>query len=118
MTLIDQIQSVFRRSLHSGSLVGLILIAATVVALIVSNTGFRYTYEHFIHLPVQIGVGPLLLDKTLVHFVNDGLMVLFFLVVAIEIKQEFMGGELSERKKMVFTFRSGGGRMVVPALII
>ncbi len=67
---------------------GILLILATVLALVFSNTSLSVWYESFLHLPVGIHVGSLNLEKSLYHWVNDGLMAIFFLLIGLEVKRE------------------------------
>jgi NhaA family Na+:H+ antiporter len=95
---------------------GIVLIACTVVALLWSNF-FEDSYQAFWHLPVQFGFGEFVLHKTLLHWINDGLMAIFFFVVGLEIKREILVGELGTRKQAILPIAAAIGGMVVPALL-
>ncbi len=96
---------------------GILLIIATFMALIFSNTALAPFYESFLHIPVEIRVGALHLDKSLYHWVNDGLMAVFFLLVGLEVKRELIEGHLSSIKKVILPGIAAIGGMLVPALI-
>lgn len=114
---VKEIISPFNRFLKIESSGGIILIFATILALVWANSGFSSSYFDFLHFPISIGAGDLLLDKTLHHWINDGLMALFFFVVGLEIKREVISGELSEVSKAVVPVGAAIGGMVLPAVI-
>ena len=74
---------------------GILLICSTILALVLSNTFLAPWYESLLHLSVEIRVGPLHLDKSLYHWVNEGLMAIFFLFIGLEVKKEILEGHLS-----------------------
>ncbi len=96
---------------------GIILIFVTVLALIFSNTFLASWYESFLHIPVHIKIGSLELNKSLYHWVNDGLMVIFFLLVGLEVKREILEGHLSSVKQVALPGIAALGGMLMPALI-
>lgn len=96
---------------------GLVLIAATILALVVANSTYSQTYFEALQVPQTIGVAPLALTKTLSHWINDGLMAIFFLLVGAEIKREFVKGALSDRRSATLPIVAAIGGMLVPALI-
>ena len=93
------------------------LLVATVLALALANSPLSPVYDHLIHTPMSIRVGEFALDKTLLHWVNDCLMAIFFLLVGLEIKREFLVGELSTTAQAAMPFIAAIGGMVVPGLI-
>jgi NhaA family Na+:H+ antiporter len=93
------------------------LLVATLLALALANSPLNVFYDSVIHTPVSFRVGSLALDKTLLHWVNDGLMAIFFLLVGLEIKREFLVGELSSTAQASMPFIAALGGMVVPGLI-
>lgn len=103
----------FKELSETGRLSGVLLILATVLSLILSNSGFGGGYLKF----WQTVIGVDFLHKTLVHWINDGFMVAFFLLVALEIKRELIKGELSTRKIAILPVVAAIGGMAVPALI-
>ncbi|MEY8199765.1 MAG: Na+/H+ antiporter NhaA [Colwellia sp.] len=96
---------------------GILLIFAAILALIFSNSFLAPFYDSFLHAPVEIRVGSLHLDKTLYHWVNDGLMAIFFLLIGLEVKRELLEGHLSSLKQIVLPGVAAIGGMVVPAII-
>ena len=96
---------------------GIILIFVTILALIFSNTFLSSWYESFLHIPVHIRIGPLELNKSLYHWVNDGLMVIFFLLVGLEVKREILEGHLSSLKQVALPGIAAVGGMAVPAVV-
>ena len=96
---------------------GLLLMFTTVLALVLSNTFMAPLYETFLHIPVEIRVGSLHLDKSLYHWVNDGLMAVFFLLIGLEVKREILEGHLSTVSKIVLPGMAAIGGMLIPALI-
>ncbi len=96
---------------------GIILIVATVIALLLANSPFREAYAHFWEIELTVGFDRFGLTKSLHHWINDGLMAVFFFVVGLEIKREFLAGELVSARKAILPFAAAAGGMVVPALI-
>jgi len=96
---------------------GILLIFATVLALLFSNTFLSPLYQSFLHIPVEIRLGSLYLDKSLYHWVNDGLMAIFFLLVGLEVKREALAGHLSSMRQIALPAFAAVGGMLVPALI-
>ena len=110
MTLIEEF-------IKKESSSGILLIFATLLALIFSNTFIAPFYESFLHIPVGIRIGEFHLDKSLYHWVNDGLMAIFFLLIGLEVKREILEGHLSSINQIVLPGVAAVGGMVVPALI-
>lgn len=101
--------SVFREFLDSEAAGGIILMVAAALALIVANSPLAGTYFSVLHAYL----GPL----SLLHWVNDGLMAVFFLLVGLEIKREMLDGQLSTLPRRVLPGIAAAGGMVVPALV-
>ncbi len=96
---------------------GVILIAVTILALILSNSALSGIYESFLHIPVEIRFGSLSIDKSLYHWVNDGLMAIFFLLIGLEVKREILEGHLSSVSQIALPGVAAIGGMVVPAAV-
>lgn len=96
---------------------GIALVAAALVALVWANSPWGNVYARLWTTQVSIDLGPLVLREDLRHWVNDGLMVLFFFVVALEIKGEFVGGELRGARRAALPIAAAVGGMVLPALL-
>ena len=109
--------SKFNLFLKHESSSGILLIVATSLALLLSNTSLASLYEAFLHLPVSVRIGSLHLDKSLYHWVNDGLMAIFFLLIGLEIKRETIQGRLSSIQQIALPSIAAIGGMVVPAAI-
>lgn len=106
-----------RRFLQLQSASGLLLLIATGLAMICANTpGLDGLYEALLAAPMELRVGALELKKNFLLVVNDGLMAIFFLLVALEIKRELLDGELTRDKIALPAFGALGG-IVLPALI-
>ena len=96
---------------------GILLIIATIIALVWANSSFYESYHYIWHeLKVGFAWGEINMISSIHHWINDGLMALFFFVVGLEIKREIMGGELSTLKKASMPIAAAIGGMVVPAL--
>lgn len=94
---------------------GIVLMATSILALIIANSTLAGVYDAFLATPVAIEVGALKIAKPLLLWVNDGLMAVFFLLVGLEIKREFLQGELSSRDQALLPFLAAVGGMAVPA---
>lgn len=107
----------FEAFIHRQTTSGLLLMGTAVVALLFANGFLAEAYQHFIHTPVDIAIGDWRIQMSLHHWVNDGLMALFFFVVGLELKREIMVGELSDIRQAALPIIAAIGGMVVPALI-
>jgi NhaA family Na+:H+ antiporter len=106
------------RFLAHESTGGIVLALAALAALIVSNSSWRPTYEALVQAPLELRLSTwLVLAKPLVVWVNDLWMAVFFLLVGLEIKREFIEGELADRRQALLPAVAALGGMVVPALI-
>src|SRR5690606_6671067 len=103
--------------LHKDSATGILLIIATLSALIVANTPLRTYYQAVMHLNCNLGFDSLYISQSLHHWVNDGLMSLFFLLVGLEIKSELKFGRLRSFKSAVCPVVAAVTGASVPALI-
>ncbi|MFT5830597.1 MAG: NhaA family Na+:H+ antiporter [Bacteroidia bacterium] len=100
---------------HEAS-AGVLLMFATLMALIVSNTGAAW-YPALLDTPAKVLIGDFVILKPLLLWINDGLMAIFFLLVGLELKREVLYGELSEWKKITLPLAAAFGGLVVPAAI-
>jgi NhaA family Na+:H+ antiporter len=96
---------------------GLVLLGCAILALAWANSPWAAAYEQLLHVPLSIALGNQVLRLDLLHWVNDGLMAIFFFGVGLEIKREFLVGELAERRKAMLPIVAAVGGMVLPALI-
>jgi NhaA family Na+:H+ antiporter len=96
---------------------GIVLIVAAVCALVFVNSPFGETYHALLDLPVEVSAGNVGIAKPLLLWVNDGLMAVFFLLVALEIKREMVGGQLAGKAQIVLPMVCALAGVAVPALI-
>jgi Na+:H+ antiporter, NhaA family len=96
---------------------GIVLLGAVVVAILWANSPWRETYEALWGTGLRIGLGEYLLEDDLRHWVNDGLMAIFFFVVGLEIKRELVEGELNSARSAALPAMAALGGMIVPAVI-
>lgn len=114
---IEEVLMPFQEFFKSKSTGGILLIISAVVALVWANSPWAEYYDALWHTPVTVGFGHAVLSISLHHWINDGLMAIFFFAVGLEIKREFMVGELSTRAQAVLPIAAAIGGMVVPASI-
>jgi NhaA family Na+:H+ antiporter len=96
---------------------GIVLMAAAALAMIAANSPWHDAYEGFRHLPIGFTIGDFGLVKGAGHWINDGLMAVFFLLVALEIKRETLSGQLSSREQMLLPVLCAIGGVAVPAIL-
>lgn len=102
---------------NTEKLIGFVLIACVILSLIIANSPLSEYFFSIMHFDVPVGIGRYKLEKSVEHWINDGLMSIFFLLAGIEIKRELMHGELSEVKKAALPVIAAIGGMTVPAMI-
>ena len=113
---IESLSTTFLSFLRSEASGGVILLICAILAVIIANSPWGDAYEHSLHTPIAIGIGPFSLEMGLLHWVNDGLMAVFFFLVGLEIKREFLYGELRTKSAMILPVCGALGGMLVPAL--
>ncbi|MDX1530394.1 MAG: Na+/H+ antiporter NhaA [Rhodothermales bacterium] len=96
---------------------GIVLLACAAVALVWANTPLAPAYFALWETPVTLGAGPLVIDKPLLLWINDGLMALFFFLIGLEIKREVLTGELRSPKQAALALAGALGGMAVPAAL-
>lgn len=111
---LSNLFTLFFKSSQSG---GLLLLLCTFVSLIIANTHLGEAYKELWHTPLGIHLGGFHLTHSVVDWINDGLMTVFFLLVGLEIERELYIGEISSRKKAMLPVMGAIGGMLVPALI-
>ncbi len=114
---VERIVRPFQDFAHKQSSGGVLLIAATLVALVWANSPWGESYAALWHTKLTVGVGDTSISKDLTHWINDGLMAVFFLVVGLEIKREVLVGELSSVRNAALPVAAALGGAVVPAVI-
>lgn len=116
-TFIDRLTSPFVRFLHVESATGGVLLLFTIVALVLSNSPWAGAFEHIWETRVGLQVGSIEFARSLRDWINDGLMTLFFFLVALELKRELVLGELKTPRVAALSIAAALGGMVVPATI-
>ncbi|MBC2715785.1 MAG: Na+/H+ antiporter NhaA [Desulfobacteraceae bacterium] len=111
--IVKPAQRFFRKEAASS----LLLLAATITALIWANFSVFEFYHHIWHTEIGFTIGQTTITKSLIHWINDGLMALFFFTVGLEIKRELLVGELSLPQKALFPVAAAVGGMLVPGII-
>ena len=99
------------------SLSGIFLLVCTIIALIIANSSYASSYDKILHNYITIGYKDFSLSMSLIHWINDGLMAIFFFVVGMEIKREMVVGELKSISKTILPVGAAIGGMIVPAII-
>ena len=112
-----QVRLLFQQFTRLQASGGILLLAATALALIWANSPWGQSYFELWETYLKIELGNLVLKESLLHWVNDGLMVIFFFVVGLEIKREVLVGELASPRRAALPLIAAVGGMVVPALI-
>lgn len=113
----DKILTPFEEFIHRQTTSGMLLMGMAVLALILANSSFAETYFKIINTYMGIVIGSWSLKMSLHHWINDALMALFFFVVGLELKREFLVGELAKIRHAALPIAAAIGGMVVPALI-
>ena len=115
--MIQYISKPFKWFFKLEAASGLVLLFAAVIALIISNSDLSNAYFDILNSYLKLGVGIFSLKLSVLHWINDVLMAIFFFLVSLEIKREFIQGELSNPKQALLPIVAAVGGMVVPALI-
>ena len=115
--MIQYISKPFKWFFKLEAASGLVLLFAAIAALIVSNTGLNQFYISTLESYFSIGFGKFTIKLSVIHWINDVLMAIFFFLVSLEIKREFIQGELSNPKQALLPIIGAVGGMLVPALI-
>jgi NhaA family Na+:H+ antiporter len=113
---LDQFLRPFEEFFKSQVAGGIVLIGVTILALMLANSPWSDGYFHLWELTLTIGIPPFALSKPLHYWINDGLMAVFFFVVGLEVKREFLAGELAGARKAALPIAAALGGMLVPAL--
>jgi Na+:H+ antiporter, NhaA family len=113
---IDRLLAPFREFANSSAASGVLLMVAAVIALVWANSPIASSYVSLWDTRLTIGAGDAVLSKSLLHWINDGLMAIFFLVVGLEIKREVLVGELASVRRAALPIAAAVGGAVVPAL--
>lgn len=114
---IERVLRPLDRFIHNQALAGLMLFLCAGLAVFLANSPWREAYFAFWKYPVGLRLGDMVIHADLLHVINDGLMAIFFFMVALELKREFIGGELSDRRNAMLPIAASVGGMLVPSLI-
>ena len=115
--MIQYISKPFKWFFKLEAASGLVLLFAAIIALIVSNTDLSIYYKDILDSNFRLGIGKFGINLTILHWINDVLMAIFFFLVSLEIKREFIQGELSNPKQAMLPIIGAVGGMLVPALV-
>lgn len=96
---------------------GILLLIAAVLAMVVENSAFKNLYDALLAIPVEIRFGEFQIAKPLLLWINDGLMAIFFFLIGLEVKREFLDGELSDPSRIMLPVIAAIGGMSIPAVI-
>lgn len=111
------LSKLFNEFFNSEKTAGLLLFFATIVSLVVANSNGGSSYIEFWHRKVDLSFAGVQLNYTIEHWINDGLMAIFFLLIGLEIERELYLGELSEIKNAITPIVAAIGGMAIPALL-
>ena len=114
--MIQHISKPFKYFFKLEAASGLVLLFAAVIALFISNSSFSETYFNILKSYFTLGTENFGLKLSVLHWINDVLMAIFFFIVSLEIKREFIQGELSNPKQALLPIIGAVGGMLVPAL--
>lgn len=114
---VNKALSVFMHFLKQHMTSSMLLLLCAVLAMIIANTSLFESYEELLHKKITIGIMDISLSMSLLHWINDGLMAVFFFVIGMEVKREFLFGELKSLSATILPIVAAIGGMVVPAVI-
>jgi len=115
--MIQNISRPFKWFFKLEAASGLVLLFSAIIALVISNSELSYLYFNTLEKYIFVGINNFGLKLSIIHWINDALMAIFFFFVTLEIKREFLQGELSNIKQAMLPIIAAVGGMVVPALI-
>lgn len=116
-TQLMAIPNILRVFLRDEAIGGKLILLAAILALAVANGPLQTAYENFWQQRLSIGVNQFIINLDLRHWVNEGLMALFFLVVGLEIKREVVKGQLHKLRPAILPIGAAIGGMIIPAVI-
>ena len=112
-----RISKIFKDFSESEKSSGFVLIGCTIISLVIANSAAGGAYTHFFHEKINLSFAGLDLNYSVAHWINDGMMAIFFLLVGLEIERELYIGELSTFRNALLPVLAAAGGMLVPALI-
>lgn len=113
----QRIVNTFPGFLRDEAISGKLILIAVLIALLAANTPLRQAFDGFWHSQLALTIGGWSLSLDLRHWINEGLMAIFFLVVGLEIKHELVHGELQDTKRAILPIAAAVGGMLVPAIL-
>ena len=113
----DRLLTPLDEFIHRQTTSGILLMLCAAAALYIANSPWNEAYHHLLQRPFTVGVEGFQLSKSVHHWINDGLMALFFFVVGLELKREILVGELADPQQALLPIIAAIGGMVVPVLI-
>ena len=113
----DQLLTPLEEFIHRQTTSGILLMLCAIAALFIANGPWNEAYHHLLQMPFTIGMPGFQLSKSLHHWINDGLMALFFFVIGLELKREILVGELADPKQALLPIIAAIGGMLVPVAI-
>jgi len=113
----QELLNIFNTFFKNSSIGGIVLIFCAIAALLIANIPQLFHLRNLLDQPAGFGIGNIKFEMSVLHWINDGLMAVFFLVVGLEIKREVLVGELSSLRQASLPIFAAVGGMVVPALI-
>lgn len=116
-TMRTKLTTLFLEFIESGRASGIILLVSAITAMLIANSSNGEGFLDFWHIEIGFDFGSIHLRHSILHWINDGLMAIFFLLIGLEIEREIYIGELSELKNATLPFFAAIGGMLVPALI-
>jgi Na+:H+ antiporter, NhaA family len=116
-TPLARILGPMQEFIHQSQSGGIVLLGMAVVALLIANSPFSAAYVTVLDTHIGITVGSLVLEESVLHWVNDGLMAIFFFLVGLEIKREVLVGELANLRAATLPIVAAVGGVIVPAAI-
>lgn len=114
---VEGILGPFKNFIKDQTTTSVILVAFTAVALLIANSPYSEFYEKFLHMPLALSLGDSAFELSVRHWINDGLMALFFFMLGVEMKREMLTGEISNRERFIPIAFAAAGGMVLPAFI-
>ena len=115
--VFDRVLTPLEDFIHRQTTSGILLMLCAIVAIYIANSQWSDVYHHVLTIPFTIGIPGFQLSKTLHHWINDGLMAIFFFVIGLELKREILVGELANIKLAMLPIIAAFGGMVMPVLI-
>lgn len=115
--MAEKFSNLFKGFFDSEKVAGLLLVFCTIISLVITNSSVGADYIHFINNKVDLSFANFSLDYSIEHWVNDGLMAIFFLMVGLEVERELYIGELADFKKAILPLAGAIGGICIPALI-